>query len=89
VKINPNSDPLRVDGTQAPKPVTPANPPVEEPASFAGSAAVNSALGATPDSRAEVVARARTLVNDPSYPGNEILQQVSRLLAGRLGGAGD
>jgi hypothetical protein len=89
VKINPNSDPLRIDSTQAPKPAAPANPPVSEPASFAGSAAVNSALGTTPDIRPEFVARARTLINDPSYPGNEVLKQVSQLLAGQLGGTGD
>jgi hypothetical protein len=89
VKINPNTDPLRVDGAQPPKPAAPANLPAPEPASFAGSAAVNSALGALPDSRPEFVERARTLINDSSYPGSEILRQISGLLAGQIGGSGD
>ena len=89
MKINPNTDPLRVDGTQPPKPAAPATLLAADSTSFAGSAAVNRAIGTTPDSRPEFVARARALINDPAYPGNDILRRVSQLLAGQLTGPND
>lgn len=89
MKINPNTDPLRVDGTQPPKPAAPATVPAADSTSFAGSAAVNSAIGTTPDIRPEFVARARALINDSTYPGSDILRQVSQLLAGQLSGSSD
>jgi hypothetical protein len=86
MKINPNTNPVRVDGAQLPKPAAPAELAAAETDSFAGSAAVNSALRSSPDSRPDAVDRARTLINDPSYPGPETLRKVSQLLAGQIGG---
>ena len=37
-----------------------------------------------PEVRASAVARARALVQDPSYPSPEILRRVASLLAGKL-----
>jgi hypothetical protein len=85
MKINPNTNPVRVDGAQPPKPAASAKVPATEADAFAGSAAVNSALRNSPDSRPEAVDRARTLINDPSYPGPETLQKISQLLAGQIG----
>ena len=42
------------------------------------------ALRKIPDVRADEVARARALVQDPSYPLPEILRQIAFLLAGKL-----
>jgi hypothetical protein len=89
MKINPNTNPVRVEGGQPPKAAAVAKQPETEAASFAGSAAVNGALGSTPDSRPEAVARARTLINDPSYPDSETLRKVSQLLADKIGGSND
>jgi hypothetical protein len=86
MKINPNTNPVRVDGAQPPKPAASAKLPAAEADAFAGSAAVNSALRNSPDSRPDAVARARTLINDPSYPGPETLRGISQLLAGQIGG---
>jgi len=86
MKINSNTNPVRVDGAQLPKPAVSAKLPVAEADAFAGSTAVNSALRNLPDSRPEAVDRARLLINDPSYPGPETLRKVSQLLAGQIGG---
>lgn len=42
------------------------------------------ALNKLPSVRPGVVARARALVNDPSYPSPEILRKIALLLAGKL-----
>jgi hypothetical protein len=89
MKINPNTNPVRVDGGQTPKPAAAAKLPAEEAAYFAGSAAVDSALSSTPDSRPAAVERARTLIGDPAYPGPDVLRKVSQLLAGQIGGANE
>ena len=86
MKINSNTNPVRVDGAQLPKPAAPTKPTVAEADAFAGSTAVTSALRNLPDSRPEAVDRARLLINDPSYPGPELLRKVSQLLAGQIGG---
>lgn len=46
--------------------------------STANAAALRSALAAQPEIRPEVVARARALAADPSYPSNAILERVSQ-----------
>jgi hypothetical protein len=89
MKINPNANPLRVEGSQIPKPAASASLPAAEAPSFAGSAAVNSALSSTPDSRPDAVERARALINDPAYPGTETLRKISQLLAGQIGNVND
>jgi hypothetical protein len=43
-------------------------------------AALKSALQAQPEVRAEVVARARVLAADPTYPSPEILRQVGEAI---------
>jgi hypothetical protein len=89
MKINPNANPLSVEGAQLPKPAAPASLPAADAPSFAGSAAVNSALSSTPDSRPEAVDRAKALINDSAYPGPEVLRKVSQLLASQIGSAND
>lgn len=46
--------------------------------------AVQKALEQTPASRSDAVARARSLIADPSYPGPETTKQVAQLLADKL-----
>ncbi|HXD01242.1 MAG TPA: hypothetical protein VN048_18030 [Verrucomicrobiae bacterium] len=85
MKINPNTDPVRVGGAQPPKPAASATPAVAEADAFASSTAVNSALRNSPDSRPEAVDRARELINDPSYPGTDTLRKISQFLADQIG----
>ena len=42
------------------------------------------ALGKLPESRAELVVRARRLARDPGYPSDEILRLISEILAAHL-----
>ena len=42
------------------------------------------ALGALPESRAEMLVRARRLARDPNYPSEETLQLISEILAAHL-----
>lgn len=41
-------------------------------------------LDGVPESREEIVARARQLIGDPGYPTEEILLQIAQLLATRI-----
>jgi hypothetical protein len=52
--------------------------------SFASSNALDGALKSVPDVRPEAVARARVLINDPSYPSADTVRQLSGFLAGKL-----
>ena|ERR1700761_2467683 len=45
---------------------------------------LHGALENTPTSRPDVVARARQLISDPSYPDSSVTSQVSQLLAGKI-----
>jgi hypothetical protein len=52
--------------------------------SFEQSSGLNAALSATPDSRADVVARAERLVADPSYPPPQVIERIANLLAANM-----
>jgi len=41
-------------------------------------------LEGVPESREEIVARARRLIGDPGYPTDAILEQIAQLLATRI-----
>ena len=56
----------------------------EDAASFERSTALNEALAETPDVRPEVVARARALVGDPTYPPEVAIKKISQLLAMKI-----
>jgi hypothetical protein len=51
------------------------------PISFDQSEALNQALAQTPDTRSEVVTRARNLVASDQYPPDFVLHRIARLLA--------
>lgn len=85
MEINPNRN------------VNPVTPPVgsakakgvgpveyESETSFERSASLSSALAATPDSRADVIARAEKLISTPGYPPPEIIKRIANLLAATL-----
>ena len=51
---------------------------------LAGSKELDHALEQTPDVRADKVARARSLVQDPTYPSADVIRAVSDQLAQHL-----
>jgi hypothetical protein len=52
---------------------------------FAGAAALQRALDATPDVRPEAVARGQALANSVQYPPAETMQRLARLFALEFG----
>ena len=51
---------------------------------LAKAAALDAALKATPDVRAEQVAKAKALIQDPGYPSAKVVDQVAEVLAKRI-----
>lgn len=51
---------------------------------FSGADALNQALAATPDTRAEVIARGKKLAADPAYPPAETIKRIANLLASKI-----
>ena len=47
---------------------------------LAESHALDAALKATPEVRAEQVARAKALIQDPGYPSTKVVGEVAKLL---------
>jgi hypothetical protein len=85
MQINSNfstggTDPVQPKTTSA----TAARKSATDSASFPGASALDQALAAVPNSRPEVVARAKALVADPNYPSGETLKQLSSFLAAKL-----
>ena len=71
---------LRPDGVVHHTPTPPDRGPAPDRFSPENSAALQSALQQQPAIRPEVVARARELAADPSYPSKEILGQVAKVI---------
>lgn len=58
--------------------------PAASGVSLEGTSALEASLRAIPDVRPEAVDRARTLINDPTYPSQAVLKQISNFLAKNL-----
>jgi len=71
---------LRPDGVVHHTPAQPERGQRPDRFSPENTAALQSALASQPAIRPEVVARARELAADPSYPSKEILSKVSQIL---------
>jgi hypothetical protein len=83
MRIEPNSELSRVAKLQAP--TAPRKTPTEpNQVDLAKTDALNAALKATPEVRAEQVARAKALIQDPGYPSNKVVDQVAEVLARRV-----
>src|SRR5882724_7178561 len=73
----------------APRPASGTAQPATDGASFPKSVALNRALGEVPNSRPEVVERAKSLISDVNYPPLVIIRKLSALLAIHLNAATD
>jgi hypothetical protein len=82
--INGPAASRRTGTTSSTKSSGPGAAKATDNASFAGAAGIEGALQAVPDVRPEAVDRARTLINDPSYPPPETIKQLSGFLASRI-----
>lgn len=83
MRVEPNSELSRVGRIQTP---TPPQKLPTEPAmvDLAKADALDAALQATPEVRAEQVARAKALIQDPTYPSDKVVDQVAEVLAKRI-----
>ena len=80
MRVETNSELSRIGRIQAATPLrkTPTEPKMVD---LGKTDALNAALKATPDVRAEQVARARALIRDPGYPSDQVVYQVAKVLA--------
>ena len=79
---SPSDRVLRPDGVVHHTPTPPERGPAPDRFSPENSAALQTALQRQPAIRPEVVARARELAADPSYPSTEILSLVGKIILG-------
>ncbi len=86
MRVDPNSsvpDPLNVAPAKA---KAPASAPELEANDFAASEKLTQALKNLPDVRADKVAAAKALVQDPAYPNDATLRQVASVLTEHIKG---
>ena len=85
MQIDANNELPRASKTQAP---TPPRKTATEPkmVNLARTEALDAALKATPEVRADHVARAKELIRDPGYPPAKVVEQVAAVLARRVHG---
>ena len=80
MRIEGNSGSPSAANVQAPTP--PRKTPTEpKHVDLAKTDALDAALKATPDVRAEQVAKAKALLKDPGYPSAKVVDQVAEVLA--------
>jgi hypothetical protein len=84
MEINANMNIGSIKGMTPTRQSTPAPKSAGEETSFAGSVALDGALSKVPDVRTDAVARARDLINDPSYPSAEVVKKLSNFFAAKL-----
>jgi hypothetical protein len=84
MEINTNLSTIGVNGTVAGKRSAPTPTMLSDHVSLTNTSALEQAVQNTPASRPEMVARAQSLIADPSYPSGEVLAAVSRQLAAGL-----
>lgn len=79
IKLDVNTP--KVQAVNGPQPAARSSKATEPKVEFSNAAALDRALKATPDVRAEEVERARKLVNDTNWPPPETIQKLSTLFA--------
>lgn len=85
MRVNPNSGPTSV--TQAsPRPT--GQPPSlgQDKLALNAANALNNALDQTPAVRPDKVAQAQSLISDKTYPPDEVIDGISKLLGAKIAG---
>jgi hypothetical protein len=82
MRVNPNSGPAEVVGTDR----STSTPPRlgQDQLALTGADALNSALAQTPDVRPEKVALGKGFLSDATYPPDALINGLARLLAAKL-----
>ena len=83
MRADTNSELSRAARIQAPT-LSRKAPTESNTVNLAESHALDAALKAMPEMRAEQVARAEELIRDPGYPSDKAVDQVAEILARRL-----
>jgi hypothetical protein len=84
MEIKPSNSYSQIPPAEA-RPVRRAVQETTEGGEFAGTAALQRALDATPDVRPEAVARGQALAKSDQYPPAETMQRLARLFALEFG----
>jgi hypothetical protein len=84
MQIEPNIGPGPFDQTPAVIPRRGREATPSDSADFSEADALNQALRAEPEARAEMVAHARELIGAVNWPPREAIEQISNLLAVHL-----
>lgn len=87
MRVNPNSGPVEVVGTD--HPASPQPRLGQDQLALTGADALNSALAQTPDVRPEKVTLGKGLLSDANYPPDALINGLARLLAAKLGQSQD
>ena len=83
MRIESNREVASATNLQAATP--PRKTPTEpQQVDLAKAGALDAALKATPDVRAEQVAKAKALIQDPGYPSAKVVDHVAGVLAKRI-----
>lgn len=83
MKVNPNRE-LQTTASVSRAPQRIAKAAVASETDFQASAKLGLKLAATPEVRAEAVARAKALIADPNYPNPATINKVARRLADNI-----
>lgn len=81
MEVSPNLNAGSVNRAPSSQPVGQRTKPEAVGTAFANAEALDEALRSTPDTRPEVVARAKKLVEDVNYPPRETINKIANLLA--------
>lgn len=84
MEINLNKPVASVPPTATRTTTGPVKKTTADATEFSGADALNQALAAAPDTRAEVIARGKKLAADPTYPPAETIKRIANLLAAKI-----
>lgn len=80
MEIEPSRSSVPISRFEA-RPIRRAEPVPGDAGEFTETEALQKSLASTPEVRADVVDRARSLANNPNYPPEEIVRRLSQLFA--------
>ena len=84
VNLKTNVDAIVRAAVSAPRPAVTQDVDQAVSSSFEGAQGLSEALLRTPESRPDLVARAREMVASPNYPPPEMIRNLANLLAANM-----
>ena len=84
MRVNPKFEPAAVPRTAATQANRSEPASTQDEVALTHSEKLRSALRQVPDMRPEAVARAKSLLADPSYPSDSALEKVAGVLANHI-----